>query len=97
MPTTWEELQASIADGSPEALGALGRSPERLRSYQSYRETFIHVQFASVTDYLYHELFGIPTVPGHHGRQVAITPPDFRQTRRTVWRENVGVASATVC
>jgi hypothetical protein len=62
-PTTWEELEKILADGSEEALATLGRTPQDLKTYSTFTREVITKQWASATDYLLCKVFGAPSRP----------------------------------
>jgi Protein of unknown function (DUF3605) len=65
---SYESAKALIEEGSIEALGRLGRSPQGLKKYWDYRENVISKSYASVTDYLMHSVFNMPTVKTSNGK-----------------------------
>lgn len=48
-----------MGDGSPQALGRLGRDPLSLRDYWLFRDTKKQ-DYGSMEDYLLHTVFDIP-------------------------------------
>eukprot|EP00890_Picochlorum_soloecismus_P005374 jgi/Picsp_1/5838/NSC_03197-R1_sulfotransferase len=89
-PSTWSELQSTIGIGTLEALRSLGRRPEDLEMYRRFKETKILSSWVSIHDYLMCQVFGCPwavdSAAGDKKRHVE--PKDFRETRRSVLREN---------
>lgn len=67
---------AIIQDGGEEALSRLGRIPPDIRRYRRYRAEVIAKSYASVTDYLYAKVFGLPTVPAAGALPALVLPPD---------------------
>lgn len=87
-PISWDQLRQALNNGSEEAMGTLGRTVLQIKSYYQHRDNVVLKQFVSVTDYLYHTLFGVKLLLGQDGRKVACLPDTFNSELRVVWRNN---------
>ncbi|KAL6782179.1 hypothetical protein ACKKBF_B39360 [Auxenochlorella protothecoides x Auxenochlorella symbiontica] len=86
-PLSWEELREIILDGSPAALGRLGRDPIAQRDYWLFREQK-KKEYQSMTDYLLHTVFKLKTKEAEDGKLEAVIPPGFKESEDVVWRPN---------
>ncbi|KAL0051705.1 hypothetical protein WJX82_000719 [Trebouxia sp. C0006] len=87
IPMPFQKVQDLARVGTLESLGQLGRHPEHIRTYRTFRSKVLQ-EWTSIQDYIQWKVFEWPISIAQEGRKSITVPHKLPDPPQVVWRPN---------